>query len=136
MASVIAPAICLLIVSIIGLLCDGFNFVRVLTMPPPRAEDVVRIFPGFKGQEKQLDEQLKAMTGPVAAAFSAVFLVLCLVTLFGSLAMLAGRMRWLGILGSIAAMVNLGSCCCVLGLPFGIWSLVVLLNEDVKNAFQ
>jgi predicted Zn finger-like uncharacterized protein len=136
LASVKVPAICLLIVSVIGLLCDGFNFIRALTVPPPKAEDVIRVFPGFKGQEKELEEQLKMMSGPVLPVIAAVFLVLCIVTLFGSLAMLAGRMRWLGILGSIAAMINLGSCCCVLGLPLGIWSLVVLLRDDVKNAFH
>jgi hypothetical protein len=28
------------------------------------------------------------------------------------------------------------SCCCILNMPFGIWSLVVLLNEQVKAAFR
>ena len=26
-------------------------------------------------------------------------------------------------------------CCCILGVPFGIWGLVVLVREDVKAAF-
>ena len=95
LASVKAPAICLLVVSVIGLLCDGFNFIRVLTMPPPKAEDIIRVFPGFKGQEKELEDQLKMMSGPVLPVIAIVFLVLCIVTSLGSLAMLAGRMRWL-----------------------------------------
>jgi hypothetical protein len=28
------------------------------------------------------------------------------------------------------------SCCCVVGIPFGIWGLVVLFNADVKRAFE
>jgi hypothetical protein len=28
------------------------------------------------------------------------------------------------------------SCCCVIGLPIGIWGLVVLFNADVKRAFE
>ncbi len=37
--------------------------------------------------------------------------------------------------GSIVAMVPC-SVCCIFGLPFGIWSLVVLNNPDVKRAFR
>jgi hypothetical protein len=49
--------------------------------------------------------------------------------------MLKLRNYWLALAGSVALMP--GSCmCCLLGLPSGIWSLVVLLNPEVKAAFQ
>lgn len=35
---------------------------------------------------------------------------------------------------AILALLPCGNCC-ILGLPFGIWALVVLGREDVKNAF-
>jgi predicted Zn finger-like uncharacterized protein len=35
----------------------------------------------------------------------------------------------------IVAMIP-ASGCCILGLPFGVWGLVTLLREDVKNAFN
>jgi hypothetical protein len=35
---------------------------------------------------------------------------------------------------SIFAMLPCNPCC-LLGLPIGIWALVVLSNEDVKDAF-
>jgi len=28
------------------------------------------------------------------------------------------------------------SCCCLLGIPIGVWGLVQLFNADVKRAFQ
>ena len=34
------------------------------------------------------------------------------------------------------AMINIGNCCCLLGLPFGIWSLVVLLKPEVAEKFR
>ena len=37
--------------------------------------------------------------------------------------------------GSILAMLPCFSPCCVLGLPVGIWSLVVLNKPEVKGAF-
>ena len=40
------------------------------------------------------------------------------------------------IAASIVSMFNVGSCCCVIGLPIGIWALVILLMGDVKRAFE
>ena len=37
---------------------------------------------------------------------------------------------------SIVGMVPCVSPCCFLGLPMGIWSLVVLLKPEVKTAFR
>ncbi len=36
---------------------------------------------------------------------------------------------------SIIAMIPCISPCCLLGLPFGIWALVVLSKPEVKSAF-
>jgi hypothetical protein len=41
----------------------------------------------------------------------------------------------LAMMASIVAMLPCNSCC-VLGLPFGIWSLVVLNRPEVKAAFR
>ena len=37
----------------------------------------------------------------------------------------------------VACFVSLVPClgCCCLGIPFGIWGLVVLMNEEVKKTF-
>jgi hypothetical protein len=42
----------------------------------------------------------------------------------------------IGLAASIAAMVNFGTCCCVLGIPIGIWSVVILSQEDVRYLFK
>ena len=44
--------------------------------------------------------------------------------------------RGLAYAASILAMIPCISPCCILGLPFGIWSLVVLADNDVKSAFR
>ena len=28
------------------------------------------------------------------------------------------------------------SCCCILGLPIGIWTLVIIMKPEVKSAFR
>lgn len=42
----------------------------------------------------------------------------------------------LALVGSILAMIPCVSPCCLLGLPFGIWALVVLTDDRVKRAFR
>jgi hypothetical protein len=37
---------------------------------------------------------------------------------------------------SILAMIPCISPCCIVGLPIGIWCLVVLMRPEVKNAFS
>lgn len=45
--------------------------------------------------------------------------------------------QWgLAVAASILAMIPCISPCCVVGLPIGIWCLVVLTRPEVKNTFQ
>jgi hypothetical protein len=64
-----------------------------------------------------------------------VFALLSLVTLVGGIAMVRRQFYGLAIAGCVAAMINLSDGCCLLGLPVGIWALVVLLKPDVKASF-
>jgi hypothetical protein len=41
----------------------------------------------------------------------------------------------LAMTASIVAMIPCHYCC-LLGIPFGIWSMIVLLSEDVKSSFR
>ena len=41
-----------------------------------------------------------------------------------------------GLIGSIIAMVPCISPCCLIGLPVGIWALVILNRPEVKSHFQ
>lgn len=45
--------------------------------------------------------------------------------------------QWgLAVVASILAMIPCISPCCIIGLPIGIWSLVVLMKPEVKAAFH
>jgi len=65
-----------------------------------------------------------------------LFLIICTCIIIGATQMLRLRRYWMAVLGSILAMVNINECCCVLGLPFGIWCLVVLMRPEVRRAFE
>jgi hypothetical protein len=42
----------------------------------------------------------------------------------------------LAVAGSVLSMLNIGSCCCALGIPVGIWSLSVLMSPDTISLFS
>lgn len=56
--------------------------------------------------------------------------------IFGALKMQKMEQYELGVIASVLSIVPCISPCCILGLPFGIWGLVVLLNPEVKEAFK
>jgi hypothetical protein len=122
---VMPPAIALLVVGTVGLLVSLFNLVFAVVAKPvidPNA-------PAF------VQEMQKAQTGPLAIGGQSLFAVVNVMILVGTVQMLRMRSWGLAMTATILAMVNIGTCCCVVGLPFGIWSLVVLLDANVKASF-
>jgi hypothetical protein len=74
--------------------------------------------------------------GPLAAVIQGVFVLVNGAIIVGAIQMLRFRSWGLAVTASILAMLNFGNCCCMLGLPVGIWSVVVLSLEDVRDAFR
>jgi hypothetical protein len=68
----------------------------------------------------------------IGAAFTALIYG---VVLAGALKMRRMQNYPLAMLASVLAMLPC-SCCCVIGMPFGIWSLLVLNDPAVRAAFE
>ena len=56
--------------------------------------------------------------------------------LFGALKMKRLENHGLAMATSVVAAVPCISPCCLIGLPIGIWAIVVLLKPEVKSAFH
>ncbi|MFQ5790742.1 MAG: hypothetical protein ACE5JI_09730 [Acidobacteriota bacterium] len=67
---------------------------------------------------------------------SAVGLLIAGFVAYASLEMKKLRQWGLAVTASILAMIPCISPCCIIGLPMGVWSLVVLLKDEVKAAFH
>jgi hypothetical protein len=85
-----------------------------------------------------VNEQHKSVLwqGPL---FGALGLLAAVLPILGGARMRSLRSYGLSVTGAIVAAIpclSIASCPCFLGLIFGIWALVVLLNPDVKNAFS
>jgi hypothetical protein len=123
------PAIALIITASLGIAYYGFSGLFTLftggTMfhqeMPPEIPPQLRAF--FEG-----------MQGPLAGVISLVIAALNGFVLFGTIKLLRLRNHSIAVIASVVAMLPC-QCCCLFGLPFGIWALVVLNKPEVKSQF-
>ena len=57
------------------------------------------------------------------------------IIVFAAIRMMKGENRGFAILGAILAILPITSCCFFVGAIFGIWSVIVLMNAEVKQFF-
>ena len=115
------PAICLMITGFLGAGINLFQFIIALVDPQVLQNN--NIFGGADAPPW------------LSALFGLIFTLLALGTIAGSASMMAKKYYFLSMAGTILAMINIGNCCCAIGLPFGIWGLIMLCLPDVKDAY-
>ncbi len=75
-------------------------------------------------------------SGVIGLVFNVIWLLMGGVVIFGAIKMKALQSYGLALTAAILAALPCTSPCCFLGLPIGIWAIVVLMNQDVKAAFR
>jgi len=118
------PAIFLLIIAVLS----SINHVAALVMHFMGIE----MFPMAPAQN-QAEEIGRMLGGVIGGTFG---IVMDGLVIFGAINMLRVSSFGLAITGAIVSVVPCASPCCVLGIPFGIWALVVLNDASVKAAFR
>ena len=112
-----APGIALLVTGILSLLM-GFAMVSIGTILIAEPEDA---------DDRVAGIQL-AVSGPYCTALSVLIIL-------GAIGMIRGRRHGLAITAAVLSMVPCTNPCWLLGLPFGIWAMIVLCDKDVKASF-
>lgn len=129
---VAGPAIALMVVGALTLLAAlyeiGVGAMGGAAPPAPQADVPPEMANTF--------EFVQNISGPVAIVLGVVWLAVGGLIVFGGLKMKGLQSYGLAMTASILAMIPCISPCCLAGLPIGIWSLVVLMNADVKAAFH
>ena len=75
------------------------------------------------------------MSGTIGVVGSIMGILMGGLIFFGALKMRQLTNWGLALASAILAMIPCLSPCCCLGLPIGIWDLVVLLDNNVKQSF-
>ena len=123
------PAIALIVTASLGIAYYCFNGAYTLISGGPMFHR--EIPPNVPPEWRSF---IQGMQGPMAGVISFVIAGLNGFVLFGALKMLRMQSRSLAMAACIVAMLPC-SCCCILGIPFGIWGLVVLNKPEVKSQF-
>ena len=88
------------------------------------------------GAEIPQDQQAMMMFQGIWGIATSVIATICgIVIIIGSVKMMRLQSYGFAMTACILAMLPITSPCCCLGLPIGIWGIVVLCDPQVKAAF-
>jgi hypothetical protein len=123
-----APATGLLIVGILNLLFAAYEIVSTLLSGAKHMTQSTG--------NPEIDKMMATLTGPMGLLLGGLWLLTGLLQLFGAIKMKRLEGYGLVMAASILGMIPCFSSCCLIGLPIGIWALVVLSKPEVKSAFH
>jgi hypothetical protein len=123
---VTGPAIALIVVAVLGFLAQAAGLLWILLFSAAAASRM-------QGQPQWAN---MLTSGPLAIANVIVGILINGIILFGGIKMRKLENYGLAMAASIIAMIPCNWPCCIIGLPIGIWALVVLSKPEVKNAFR
>jgi hypothetical protein len=126
------PAIGILVTGVLGALMSLIGLVMNLA-GMNKAQEVP---PGFPEQYRQMFESYMKFVEQYGSVSNVLVLVLSAVTILAGVRMMQLRSYGLVMAGVILSMIPCCSGCCCLGIPFGIWALVVLNRPSVKASFR
>ena len=78
----------------------------------------------------------RVLYGPIGMVSNIIGIVMSCVVLLGAIKMKKLESYGLAMAASIIAMIPCNFPCCFIGLPIGIWAVVVLSKPEVKSAFR
>jgi hypothetical protein len=123
-----APAIALIVTAALGM---AANAVALILHMMGRG-----FMPPMYGMNPDALRIIQMVNGPLGAVVRIIPLAFGVLVLVGALRMQQLRNRGLAMTAAIVAMVPCFSPCCLLGLPFGIWALIVLSKPEVQSQFD
>lgn len=126
------PAIGLMVTAALGFLGAIWNIIAPLTGLNNMQTSNANLPPQFQ----QFQQMMTQMNGTMGVVTGIIGLVMCFLIFYGALQMQKLRNYGLCMAASIVAMIPCLSPCCCIGLPIGIWALVVLSKADVKPFFN
>ena len=125
--AVSGPSIGLICVAVIGFLLHAANMLlKILGLGMMAAS----------GQQNGMPTWVTMLSGSLGMVFSGIGILTSVITFAGALKMKKLENFGLAMAASIIAMIPCIGPCCFIGIPVGIWALVILSKPEVKSAFH
>jgi hypothetical protein len=135
-----APAICLIVVGVLNLFWGLYMVVNGVawTVAPEYLSKSNKQMFGDVGGAGQTTQQQQMQGMLVSYPLAIVALVGSALPIVGGIRMMSLKSYGLAVTAAVTAAIPCvsGTACCGLGEGIGIWALVVLLNESVREAFR
>ena len=123
------PALGLMITAIIGVLLGLLSLgMNVLGVGMSGLQNM-------SGGNGAADQYVRYMSGGVGIVSAVFALGVSGFILWASMQMKQLRNWNMSVAASIVAMIPCIGPCCLVGIPIGIWSVIVLMKPEVKSAF-
>lgn len=129
------PSISLIVVSGLSLVYSLFQLIQVLVTGSEKLEIVMAQIQKQQPANAALMQSYKEIVKYAMYASPVISLLIGAFVLFGAIQMRKLSSYGLSMAAAILAVIPCISPCCVLGIPFAIWALVVLNKPDVRSQF-
>ena len=123
------PALGLLITGIIGIVLN------LISLAMNALGAGMSGLSGMGGSSGATDRYMQYMSGGVGIVSAVIGLGVSAFVIWAALQMKQLRNWNMSVAASIVAMIPCIGPCCLIGIPIGIWSVIVLMKPEVKAAF-
>lgn len=123
------PAIALKVTAIVGLVLVALGLIWNIMVLSGVQIGMQQI------NDPQMQKLLSSLGGGLGIVQDIIVAAMSIIVLIGAAKMQTLRNYQFALTAAIVAMLPCISPCCVFGLPFGIWALVVLNKPEVKSQF-
>lgn len=126
------PAIIIMVIAGLTILFSIFGIVSNLFLGGGGASNIANQI--ADPEARRIVEMMTGSSGVMGIIWSIFNAGLNGFVIFGALKMMKGESYPMAMAAAIIYIIPCFSMCCI-GMPFGIWALVMLLNDEVKAAF-
>lgn len=132
---VLGPAIGLIVLGVLGIFLVIPEF--MIGFADPAMFDELDL-PVDEEILDQLKQALRMRIENTSVTWNVVLIVLDIFIVVAGVQMLSLKSWTMAVVANILLMITclFQCCCCPLGLPIGIWGLIVLFDSNVKQAFE
>ncbi len=137
------PAICLILTGLLNIVLSLWGAVESVFFPVNIDQQLATV-PQFNDPEvqkfisdPQVNHFLHLLYNPAILLANDVFtLIMSILVLVGALRMKALRSYEFSLIAALLALFPCVTSCCLIGLPFGVWAIIVLRRPAVKSQFK
>jgi hypothetical protein len=105
-----------------------------------QAEDMEKLKDQMGAEQAEFMEQINKISnltsGPIGLVTNGIVLAIGILTIVTSSKLKRFEGHTMGIVVSALACIPCTSGCCFVGIPIGVWAIVVLMDSNVKAAFR